>query len=303
MRLPSFHHSKRWFYRLARTSTVTSTLFYQSQLLGVGKAAARIPQTPSISFTSRLHSGTNLYDAKLRTQSTQTESDMTQHALQIVEHAIEAVDPYVAVKSHFQIQDDLSTLNVGNEQLRLEDYEEVVIVAFGKASSAMATAVLEQLESDEGRLRIPASSGVVICKDDHATDKEINLLLKYGIEVQMASHPVPDLRSAVGADKLMRLVESHASPKTLLVCCISGGGSALFCRPKPPLTLEDLQNVNSELLASGMGIQEMNVIRKRLEEGKGGRLAANSHPSQLVTLVLSDVLVSCIMFLQSLSLQ
>ena len=106
MRLPSFHHSKRWFYRLARTSTVTSTLFYQSQLLGVGKASARIPQTPSISFTSRLHSGTNLYDAKLRTQSTQTESDMTQHALQIVEHAIEAVDPYVAVKSHFQIQVD-----------------------------------------------------------------------------------------------------------------------------------------------------------------------------------------------------
>jgi glycerate 2-kinase len=64
----------------------------------------------------------------------------------------------------------------------------------------------------------------------------------------------------------------------------------LFCQPTSPLTLADLQAVNSVLLASGMGIQEMNVIRKRLETGKGGRLAALCHPSQLVTLVLSDVL-------------
>ena len=85
-------------------------------------------------------------------------------------------------------------------------------------------------------------------------------------------------------------MKAVASPKTLVLCCISGGGSALFCQPTSPLTLEDLQDVNAALLASGMGIQEMNVIRKRLEEGKGGRLARSCYPSQVVALVLSDVL-------------
>jgi glycerate-2-kinase len=214
---------------------------------------------------------------------------MTHDALRILKYAIQAVDPYMAVKSHFQIQKD-SVLKIGDDQLHLEDYEELVLVAFGKASSAMATAVLEQLQLDDNQLRVPTCSGVVICKDDHATETEQEILSKYGVQVQMASHPVPDERSAEGANNLMSLVESHASPKTLVVCCISGGGSALFCEPRSPLTLEDLQNVNSILLSSGMGIKEMNVIRKRLEEGKGGRLAARCHPSQLVTLVLSDVL-------------
>ena len=213
---------------------------------------------------------------------------MKHDAISIVKHAIQAVDPYTAVKSHFQLQEN-KILNIGEDKLQLNDYEDLVLVAFGKASSAMATAVLEQLESENG-FPFPTCLGVVICKDDHATEQEQEKLSKYNVQVQMASHPVPDERSARGANSLMSLVEEHASQKTLVICCISGGGSALFCEPRAPLTLEDLQAVNSVLLGSGMGIQDMNVIRKRLEEGKGGRLAARSHPSQLVTLVLSDVL-------------
>jgi glycerate-2-kinase len=228
--------------------------------------------------------------SNIRAHSSQREQEMTNDALKIVEEAIAAVDPYKAVKSHFQVQGDGSVLKIGDDQLKLSDYNELILVAFGKASSAMATAVIEQLQQDDDSLRLPACTGVVICKDDHATDKEEEILSKFGVKVQMASHPVPDERSAQGANNLLSLVESHASPETLVVCCISGGGSALFCKPQSPLTLEELQDVNSILLASGMGIQEMNVVRKRLEEGKGGRLAARCHPSQLVTLVLSDVL-------------
>lgn len=272
--------SKRWIYQLARTSAVTTTLCMQPQWLG---ASAWIP-------TSTTRRPVPYFRAfRFRAQSTQAERDMTLDAMQIVEHAIRAVDPVMAVKSHFQVKND-SVLAVGEEQLQLGDYEELVLVAFGKASSAMATAVLEQLQMSENQLRLPTCSGIVICKDDHATEEEQKLLAKYGVQVKMASHPVPDERSADGASSLLSLVESCASPKTLFVCCISGGGSALFCKPQSPLNLEDLQKVNSILLASGMGIQDMNVIRKRLEEGKGGRLAARCHPSQLVTLVLSDVL-------------
>eukprot|EP00536_Pseudo-nitzschia_multiseries_P017462 jgi/Psemu1/225168/e_gw1.1574.17.1 len=173
-----------------------------------------------------------------------------------------------------------------------KDYDEIVLVAFGKASSAMATSVLEQVfpnNENSGSIEIPCR-GVVICKDGHVTSCEKEVLAKHGVETYDASHPVPDDRSSDAADKLIQMVSSRASPRTLVLCCISGGGSALFCRPAPPLTLEDLQQVNSVLLASGMGIQEMNVLRKRLEEGKGGRLASSCFPSHVVSLILSDVI-------------
>jgi len=76
----------------------------------------------------------------------------------------------------------------------------------------------------------------------------------------------------------------------LVICCISGGGSALFCLPQDPLSMDDLKKTNQVLLGSGMSIQDMNVIRKRLESGKGGRLAAAAYPSTVISLILSDVL-------------
>ena len=108
--------------------------------------------------------------------------------------------------------------------------------------------------------------------------------------VQEASHPVPDERSVLGATKIVSLLQTQASERTLVVCCISGGGSALCCGPKPPLTLQDLKETNEALQKSGLTIQDMNVIRKRIEFTKGGRLAAAAYPSTLVTLVLSDIL-------------
>ncbi|KAL3925782.1 MAG: hypothetical protein SGILL_000163 [Bacillariaceae sp.] len=240
---------------------------------------------------------------------------MTKDALEIVRSAIHAVDPYTAIRSSLHLkQNDDNILQIRNGtgknkternasnnnqflEIDLRDYDEMVLVAFGKASSSMATATLQQIiaaddtgDNNYSNSQISCSGGVVVCKDDHASQQEIEVLHRHGIEVFEASHPVPDQRSADAAQRLMEVVAKHASPKTLVVCCISGGGSALFCQPTPPLTLQDLQKVNSVLLGSGMGIQEMNVIRKRLEEGKGGRLAQACFPSHVVTLVLSDVL-------------
>jgi len=218
---------------------------------------------------------------------------MTRDAMQIIQDAIQAVDPYTAIRSNLVREHD--ELNLKKERLAFDlvkDYDEIVLVAFGKASSAMATSVLEQVfpkNEIKGNLDIPCQ-GVVICKDGHATKYEKEVLTKHGVQIYEASHPVPDDRSSNAADKLIQMVSSHASPRTLVLCCISGGGSSLFCRPAPPLTLEDLQQVNSVLLASGMGIEEMNVLRKRLEQGKGGRLASSCFPSHVVALILSDVI-------------
>jgi len=130
---------------------------------------------------------------------------------------------------------------------------------------------------------------MVVTKDDHATQAQIDKLKGFHIDLEYASHPIPDDRSISSSDKLLSMVKS-ASSKTLILNCISGGGSALFCTPHHPLTLTDMAKVNEQLLRSGMPITEINIIRKKLEIGKGGGLVGLSYPATCVTMVLSDVI-------------
>lgn len=278
---------QRWFRTLAKT-TLTTTACLQQFPLGADAWLSRSLVTSyrqSMVKHPLLRHHFSMLSALTQTQD---EEKMTRDALLIVDSAIEAVSPYTAVKSHFQYNSQDNTLSIGAETtLPVDKYQEIVLVAFGKASSAMATAVVEQLKDASN---LPKLSGLVICKDDHATTAEQETLQALKIPIHFASHPVPDARSADAAQQILDLVKKKASATTLVICCISGGGSSLFCRPRDPLTLKDLQATNSLLLASGMGIQEINVIRKRLEEGKGGRLAVAGYPSTVATLVLSDVL-------------
>jgi glycerate 2-kinase len=288
--------SRRWLRTLATTTAAALFPIRGAYAwISTGTISSRIPPRRQFSFPPNFYP--TLHQKQFSTSShplgicpTEQERRMTEDALTIVKQGIEAVDPYKAVRAHFEVKDhNNNELCIGTETtLDLDRYNQLVLVAFGKASSAMATAVVEQLQENDRNL--PTISGLVICKDDHATAYEQSILETSGITVRFASHPVPDERSSAAALELVTLVQQSASPDTLIICCISGGGSALFCRPRPPLTLSDLQGTNSVLLGSGLGIQDMNVIRKRLEEGKGGRLAALSYPSTLVTLVLSDVL-------------
>lgn len=223
---------------------------------------------------------------------------MTNDALAIAHAAIEAVDPKIAVSNRLHVAFDNHQLKLvakGDRELvyDLSQYDNIKIISFGKASSAMALAVAEIISSacsQTSNISLPKLDGIVIIKDDHATDEEIQLLNeKYNIIVRSASHPVPDARSVSAANEILDLASSSNS-KTLIIACISGGGSALFCSPRDPLTLHDLMAVNSRLLESGMPIEHMNVIRKRLEKGKGGRLAASAYPATVLTLVLSDII-------------
>jgi glycerate-2-kinase len=140
----------------------------------------------------------------------------------------------------------------------------------------MALAAAEVL-SDPPHLgwisRLQNFGRVVIIKDDHATKEEIKTLHeKYNILVWSASHLVPDARSIVAATGVLKLASSSDS-RMLIVACISGGGSALFCSSRDALTLGNLMAVNCRLLESGMPIKHMPVICKQLENGKGERLA------------------------------
>ncbi len=148
-----------------------------------------------------------------------------------------------------------------------------IVIGAGKAAAAMARAVEEHWP---GRLE-----GLVVTRDGHG-------VACHRIEVVEASHPVPDGRGAAAAARILALADG-AGPDDLVLCLISGGGSALMALPAGALSLADKQAVNRALLASGATIAEMNTVRKHLSAIKGGRLAAAAHPARIVSLLISDV--------------
>ncbi len=147
------------------------------------------------------------------------------------------------------------------------------VIGAGKASAAMARAVEEHWPGE--------LSGLVVTRHGYAVPCR-------RIEIVEAAHPVPD---AAGLDAARRMVDqvSGLNVDDVVLCLISGGGSALLPLPGARLTLADKQAVNRALLRSGATISEMNCVRRHLSAIKGGRLAAACHPARVVTLLISDV--------------
>jgi glycerate 2-kinase len=148
----------------------------------------------------------------------------------------------------------------------------------GKAACPMALS-MEELLGDY------LNAGVVITKEGHLL-RDAGKLVK--TSVLEARHPVPDQRGVDATRELIKLVQS-AGENDLVICLISGGGSALMTSPVSGLELEDLQKLTGLLLRSGATIDEINALRKHLDEVKGGGLAKLAAPAALITLVLSDV--------------
>jgi hydroxypyruvate reductase len=147
-----------------------------------------------------------------------------------------------------------------------------VVVGAGKAAGSMAAAV-------EAHWDAPIE-GVVVTRYGHGAPCK-------RIEVIEASHPVPDVAGQEAARRILEKVQG-LGPDDLVLCLISGGGSALLALPAPGLTLDDKQSINRALLKSGATISEMNCVRKHLSAIKGGRLAAAA-PAKVVSLIISDV--------------
>jgi hydroxypyruvate reductase len=155
-----------------------------------------------------------------------------------------------------------------------------VVIGAGKAGGAMAQAVEAAWPAER------SLSGLVVTRYGHTPPRPVNSLER--IEVVEAAHPVPDLAGQAAAERIMALVQG-LSADDLVLCLISGGGSALLTAPAEGLSLADKQQVNQQLLARGANILEMNTLRKHLSRIKGGRLAAACSPARVLTLTISDV--------------
>jgi hydroxypyruvate reductase len=150
----------------------------------------------------------------------------------------------------------------------------VYLLAMGKAACAMAGGAREVLGP---RIR----DGLVITKHGHGAGDLPWPVLEAG-------HPVPDAASLVAGERVLRWCDQLPADAQVLVL-ISGGASALVESLPDGVSLEHLADLNQWLLASGAGIHEMNVLRRRLSRIKGGRLAARLAPRSVLGLCLSDV--------------
>ncbi|MFM8863552.1 MAG: glycerate kinase [Limnohabitans sp.] len=150
----------------------------------------------------------------------------------------------------------------------------------GKAGAAKEHA-LEALWPQEAPL-----SGLVVTRYGHTPERPAGVPAR--IEIVEAAHPVPDAAGLQAAERILALTQGLTADD-LVLCLISGGGSALLTLPAEGLTLADKQRINKDLLLSGANITEMNCVRKHLSRIKGGRLAAACAPAKVVTLTISDV--------------
>ena len=148
-----------------------------------------------------------------------------------------------------------------------------IVLGAGKAAAKMARAV-------EDHWPRPLS-GLVVTRYGHGVPCD-------RIEVVEAAHPVPDAAGQRAAARILEMAQGR-SADDLVLCLISGGGSALLALPAPGLSLDDKRAVNRALLKSGANIGEMNCVRKHLSAIKGGRLAAAAAPARVVSLLISDV--------------
>ena len=203
-------------------------------------------------------------------------------AWQIMRAALRAVDPYQAIKNALRL--DGETLRVGETDYDLRRFERIIVVGAGKASAPMARAVEELLGER-------VATGLVNVKYGYTDDVQRITLCE-------AAHPVPDQSGLDGTREIVRLLE-QADENDLVLCLISGGGSALMMLPEDSISLADYQALTNALLRSGATINEINTIRKHIERVKGGRLAQAAHPASVATLILSDVVGNPLDFIAS----
>jgi hydroxypyruvate reductase len=190
----------------------------------------------------------------------------------ILNACIEAVEPGNALR-RFVVRKG-NALHVEDRIYDLDDFDRVTVLGLGKATQAMSRALLEIFAPH-------ASRGLLIPKltfDSPAS----------GFTVSPGGHPVPTEASVIAGDKAIELA-LNLKERDLLICLISGGGSALMSSPHPELGLEDLQTLTKQLLACGARVDEINTLRRHLDRVKGGGIAKTAYPAQVVSLILSDV--------------
>ncbi len=198
--------------------------------------------------------------------------DLKAPATAIFKAGLSAVDPERCVRRHLRV--DGGMLHAGDIVLDMAAVGRCRLIGFGKASAAMARAA-EALLGDR------IDDGLIITKYGHGVPLS-------RCRVMEAGHPVPDQNGLRATSALLDMT-ADAGPDDLILCMISGGGSALTPAPAAGIPLADKQETTRLLLACGADIHEINTLRKHLSRIKGGQLCRRVGGARIISLILSDV--------------
>jgi glycerate 2-kinase len=194
-------------------------------------------------------------------------------AEQIFLAGVDRVLPGRLINKSISIDDNI--LAVGNHRFNLKEYDNIYIIGAGKASALMGAEV-ERIFS--GRI----TDGHIAVKYGHSCRLE-------KIKVTEAGHPVPDSNSFAATKSILEIA-AMAGNKDLVICLLSGGGSALLSDCPEGISQEEMAGFNRLMVNSGASIGEINAVRKHLSGVKGGQLARAVYPATLISLILSDVI-------------
>lgn len=186
--------------------------------------------------------------------------------------ALNAVSPAALISKHFSFNGEIIT--AGDLSISLDDVDNIYVIGAGKASAAMASEI-------EGILGDRITGGHIVVKYGHCVPLK-------KITVTEAGHPLPDsngFKASLDIEKIAR----SAGVNDLVICLLSGGGSALLADVPGTISQDDLMRTNDLLVRCGADITEINTVRKHLSGIKGGRLASKVYPARLLNLILSDV--------------
>lgn len=203
-------------------------------------------------------------------------------SLQAISRAISAVKPKNLMENSIKIFENI--LIIGSDDFNLLEYQKIHIIGGGKATAEMAL-TLERILS---KAKFFVYNGII---NVPSNIKHQESLKGSKIKLNFASHPIPNENGVKGATNMLKIIED-STVNDLIICLISGGGSALLPLPKKGITLKDLQETNSILLSSGASIHEINIVRKHLSDFKGGNLAKkvfDSSGATFISLIISDV--------------
>ena len=190
----------------------------------------------------------------------------------ILASAIQAVEPGLSVRR--SVQRVANSLFVDQQEYRLDEIGQIRVLGLGKAAQGMAQALVELLVGF-------SYQGLLIPK--HAPTQALPQFAVFP-----GGHPVPDENSLFAARKAIQFVSDLSEPD-LLICLISGGGSALMAAPVQGVSLADIQALTTLLLGCGARIDEINALRRRIDQLKGGGVARLASPARVISLILSDV--------------
>jgi hydroxypyruvate reductase/glycerate 2-kinase len=196
--------------------------------------------------------------------------------LDIINSGIESVLPENLLNSKVQFDEITGILKIEKKEFDIRN-KRLFVIGFGKASIGMAQAVENILTSEK------ITAGVVISNESEPRLKSVKFY--------EGGHPVPDQNSLEGAKRILELKEKYSiNENDLILCLVSGGGSALLTYPVENITLDDLRQTTELLLVGGVEITEFNTVRKHLSRVKGGRLGEFFKPAQVISLIISDII-------------